>query len=422
MSQSTSTNIKSLYSEHVKDLQTYIMFRIKQKMDELTPELEKKDRAPLNLSMGAPTQPPPACVIEELKNSMEIPKINMYSSSKGEAFFLDAVAHRMKNRFNVKVNPKTEICSLIGSKEGLVSLFRAFITPNTVKENKDIIMIPDPGYASYTESIKVVGGIPYPVALTPENNYLPDPEEALNQLEKEGYNKSQVKMFVINYPSNPIGATANLDYYQKVIDFGRKHNILICSDAAYADMSFDKEPAPSILEIENANDIAVEFHSLSKPYSMTGWRIGFAVGNSDAIGILSKVKSTTDTGVFKAVQKAGAKALTAPECDTYIKENNKNLQNKQKFMVEGLKKLGWPIDESKVPQATFYLWLPVPKKYEANPEKFADDIMEISGIVIVPGIGFGQYGKKYFRISLVLPDEQLKEVLSRMEKDGFRYE
>lgn len=422
MSQSTSTNIKSLYSEHVKDLQTYIMFRIKQKMIDLTPELEKKGRAPLNLSMGAPTQPPPECVIEELKNSLNLPQINMYSSSKGEAFFLEAVAKRMKHRFNVDVNPKTEICSLIGSKEGLVSLFRAFITPQTEEKAKDIVMIPDPGYASYQESIKVVGGLPYHVALSPENNYLPDPEQALSELEKAGYDKTKVKMFILNYPSNPIGATADLAYYKKVVEFGLKHNILICSDAAYADMSFGKIPAPSMLEVEGAKDITIEFHSLSKPYSMTGWRIGFAVGNSDAIGILSKVKSTTDTGVFKAIQKAGAKALTAPECDTYIEENNKNLQHKQKFMVEGLKKLGWPIDEKTVPQATFYLWLPVPKKYEANPDKFADDIMEKSGIVIVPGSGFGQYGEKYFRISLVLTDEKLKEMLSRMEEDGFTYE
>lgn len=422
MSQSTSVNIKSLYSEHVKDLQTYIMFRIKQKMMDLTPELEKKGRAPLNLSMGAPTQPPPECVIQELKDSLATPKISMYSSSKGEAFFLEAVTRRMKKRFNVTLDPKTQACSLIGSKEGLVNLFRAFITPKQNENEKDIILIPDPGYASYSESIKVVGGIPYPTPLTPENNYMPDPEEVMTQLEKDGYDRSKVKMLILNYPSNPIGATATREYLEKLVQFGLKNNILICSDAAYADMSFGEELAPSILEIEKANDICIECHSLSKPYSMTGWRIGFAVGNEEAIGILSKVKSTTDTGIFKAIQKAGAKALTDPSCDTYIEENNKNLLKKQKMMVEGLKKLGWPIDENKVPQATFYLWLPVPVKYKENPGQFADDIMEKSGIVIVPGSGFGKYGEGYFRMSLVLAEEKLQEVITRMEADGFTYQ
>ena len=422
MSQSTTTNIKSLYSEHVKDLQTYIMFRIKQKMVDLTPELKKKDRAPLNLSIGAPTQPPPKIVIDELINSCNDQGFHMYSTSKGEAFFLEAVAQRMKNRFGVDINPKNEVCGLIGSKEGLISLFRAFITPSTNKKEQDIIMIPDPGYASYAESIKTIGGHPYPVALTPENNYLPGPEKALEQLEKEGFNKSKVKMMVVNYPSNPIGATADIEYFEKLVQFGLKHNILIVSDAAYVDMSFENKPAPSILQVEGAKNIAIEFHSCSKPYSMTGWRVGFAVGNVDAVGILSKVKSTTDTGIFKPIQKAAAKALTDPSCDKYIEENNKDLEHKQKLMVEGMKKLGWPIDENKVPKATFYLWLPVPKKYESNPDKFADDIMEKSGIVIVPGSGFGQYGIKYFRISLVLPEDQLKQVLNRMEKDGFTYE
>jgi LL-diaminopimelate aminotransferase len=420
MSQFTSTDIKSLYSEHVKTLQTYIMFRIKQKMVDLTPSLEAKERAPLNLSMGAPMQPPPQVVIDALKKAMDEPKISMYSTSKGEAYFLEAVASRMKHRFGVDVDPKTQVCGLIGSKEGLANLFRAFITPKLEEKEKDIIMVPDPGYASYQEAIRTLGGYAYPIALKPEDNYLPDPEKVLEQLKKDGFDPKKVKMFVLNYPSNPIGATAPLEYYQKVIDFGLKHNILICSDAAYADMQFGKERAPSILQAKGAMDIAVECHSLSKPYSMTGWRIGFAVGNTDAVGILAKVKSTTDTGIFKAVQRAGMVALTDPSCDEYIKNNNEALQHKQKLMVKGFQKLGWPIEMETVPKATFYLWLPVPDKYKSD-EDFTNDILETSGIVAVPGTGFGKYGKGYFRLSLVLPDEQLLEMIDRLEKDGFRY-
>jgi LL-diaminopimelate aminotransferase len=185
-------------------------------------------------------------------------------------------------------------------------------------------------------------------------------------------------------------------------------------------MGFDGVKPPSILEAKNAMDIAIECHSLSKPYSMTGWRIGFAVGNVDAVDILAKVKSTTDTGIFKAIQKAGAKALTDPSCDDYIKENNLVLERRQKFMVEGFKKLGWPIDESIVPKATFYLWLPIPDRYKTA-EEFTNDLLSTSGIVAVPGNGFGVCADRYFRLSLVLPDESLMEVLTRMQQDGFTF-
>lgn len=420
MTLNTTSLVRPLFSDYVKDLKTYIMFRIKDKMLSLKPELDKKNRSPLNLSIGAPTQPPPEVVIESLKKFLSEPQISMYSTSTGEPFFLDAVAQRMKKRFDLEINPKTQVCTLIGSKEGLVNFFKAFINPELKVKDQDIIMVPDPGYASYQESIRTIGGFPYPIELTPENNYMPDPEEVLQKLISEGYDKNKVKVFVLNYPSNPVGATADLEYYKKVIDFGLKHNIVICSDAAYVEMSFGSEAAPSILQVKGAMDIAIEFHSLSKPYSMTGWRIGFAVGNPDLVDILAKVKSTCDSGVFKAIQKAGVTALTDPACDEYIKENNVNLQRKQKLMVEGFKKLGWPIDESKIPQATFYLWLPVPDRFQSG-EEFTDALLEKSGVVAVPGCAFGVCADKFFRISLVLPEDQLMAVIDRMIEDGFTY-
>lgn len=421
MPQETSVNIKALYSEHVKDLKTYIMFRIKQKMLDLKPELDKKGRSPLNMSIGAPTDPPPDVVIESLKEATKTPSNHMYSTSKGEPVFLEAVASRMKKRFGVELDPKKNVCSLIGSKEGLVNLFRAFLTPAKIESEKEIIMVPDPGYASYAGAIETLGGIPWAVQLSPENNYLPDPEEELKKLEAAGLDPKKVKMFVLNYPNNPTGYCAELDYYQKVVDFGLKHNILICSDLAYADMSFGDHVPPSVLEAKGAMDIAIECHSLSKPYSMTGWRIGFAVGNADAVDILCKVKSATDTGVFKAVQVAGATALTDPAADAYIEEKKELFKNKQALMVEGFKKLGWPISLETVPQATFYLWLEIPPRYE-NGEVFCDELLEKSGIVAVPGSAFGKYADRYFRLSLVLPEESLQEVITRMESDGFRYE
>jgi len=415
----TGIDIKSLYSDYVKSLETYIMFRIKQEMIRLTPELKAKNRAPINLSIGAPTQAPPEFVINALKNCLGEAGIHSYSTPKGETFFLDAVAQRMKKRFGVDLDTKTEIFSLIGSKEGLAHIFRCLINPTLNEKEQDIIMIPDPGYASYKEQIKVAGGKAYSIPLTYENNFMPELKELMKNLENEGYSPAKVKAVVINYPNNPLGATATREYLKTIVDFCRERNILLISDAAYADMYFGDEEAPaSILEFEGAKDIAIEFHSLSKPYSMTGWRIGWACGNKDAIGILGKLKSTVDTGVFKVLQKAASEILTAEEGDEYIKKANAMYQKKQEILVKGFKELGWDIDSLIIPKATFYLWLPVPERYKDAAE-FCQEILETSGIVIVPGTGFGDNGEGFFRLSIVANDDDLHQVIERMKEDGF---
>ncbi|MDD3593748.1 MAG: aminotransferase class I/II-fold pyridoxal phosphate-dependent enzyme [Candidatus Gastranaerophilales bacterium] len=414
-------DIKALYSDYVKTLETYIMFKIAQDTNRLRPELEAKGRPPIMLSIGAPTQNPPQYVIDALTKSMDEKGIHSYSVPKGEAFYLEAVKHRMKKRFGVDVNPVDEIFSLIGSKEGLSAMFRTLINPSLDIHNQDIIMIPDPGYASYKEQIKTSGGHAYSIPLTPENNYMPDPYELLAQLEKEGFNPEKVKAFVINYPNNPLGASATDEYLKKVVDFCYEKNILLVSDAAYADMYFEGEQPPrSILEFDKAKDIAIEFHSLSKPYAMTGWRIGWACGNKDAVAVLGKLKSTIDTGLYKAVQKAAAEILTAKEGDDYINEVNKIYEKKQQIAVKGFKELGWEIDNSTVPRYTFYLWLPIPRKYNTA-EEFTSALLETSGIVAVPGTAFGKYGEGFFRVSIVATEENLYEVFERMKKDGFYY-
>ena len=415
-------NIKALYSDYVKTLDTYIMFKIKQQTVKLTPELVAKDRAPIMLSIGAPTTRPPEFVVDALRDALKEDEKHSYSTTKGEKYFLDAVAQRMKNRFGVEVSVENgEVASLIGSKEGLSAIFRAVINPSLNPKEQDIIMIPDPGYASYKEQIKTAGGNAYPIALKPENNFMPEPEEIMAQLEKDGFDPKKVKAFVVNYPNNPLGVSATREYLQKVIDFCYERNILLISDAAYVDMYFEGEEAPaSILEFPRAKEIAIEFHSLSKPYAMTGWRIGFAVGNADAVGILAKLKSTIDTGIFKAIQKAAAEILVAPVGDEYIKEVNKGYERKQAIMVQGLKELGWDFSRILVPRSTFYLWIPIPERY-ATSEEFAADLLKTSGIVIVPGSGFGRFGEGYVRISIVATEENLKKAIERMKKDGFYY-
>lgn len=411
--------MKHLFNDYVQDLETYIMFLIKAETLRLTPELTAKNRAPISLDMGAPTAKPPQFVIDKLKEAVDMDGLHSYSTPKGEAFLMEAIAQRMKNKFGVEVCPKSEVFSLIGSKEGLANIIRELINPKKEEFEKDIILIPDPGYASYKEMVKVSGGSAYSVPLTFENNYMPDLDDVIAQLEKEGYNKKNVKALIINYPNNPLGAIATREYLQKTVDFCKKMGILLISDAAYIDMSLEDDFKPaSILEMDGGKDVAVEFFSFSKPYAMTGWRMGWVCGNAEVVSMFGKMKSTIDTGLFKAMQKAGAAVLNSKEGDDYIKQATIGFKQKQTILAKGLAELGW--DMSNLPSATFYLWLPIPPRYKTSKE-FADDLLKTSGVVIVPGNGFGKYGEGWFRISIVCGDDKLTEVIDRMKSDGFYF-
>lgn len=413
--------MKELFNQYVQSLETYIMFQIGEEVAKIKPELEAKDRAPISLSMGAPVKNPPQFVIDKLKEALDIQGIHSYSCPKGEAYYLEAIAKRMQTRFGVELDPKSEIYSLIGSKEGIANLIRELINPTTDEFERDIILIPDPGYASYKEMIKVSGGVGYSIPLTFENNYMPELDEVWENLKKNGYNENKVKALIINYPNNPLGATATLEYFEKIVAFCKKHNILLISDAAYTDMYFDEnEIPPSIMQVAGAKDIAVEFFSFSKPYAMTGWRLGWICGNKEVISIFGKLKTTLDTGIFKALQKAASEVINSKEGDDYIKEANLGFKKKQEIMVKGLKELGWDIDNLNIPSATFYLWLPIPPRYKTSRE-FTDDLMKTSGVVTVPGNGFGKYGEGFFRISIVCSDENLLKVIDRMKDDGFSF-
>ena len=413
--------MEHLFNEYVKDLDTYIMVKLKEKTALLNDELTKKNRQPIFLSMGAPTANPPKVLLEKLKEYLTENNIHTYSVTRGELFYREAVAQRMKDRFKVELNPKTEIYSLLGSKDGLANLIRFLINPTNIEKEQDIILIPDPGYASYSQMVKCSGGKAFFIPLTKENNYQPDLEQVLEQIEEQGYNKDKVKAVIINYPSNPLGVSATKDYVKKVVEFCKKHNILLISDAAYCDVYFDENNKPfSTLELDGAKDVAVELFTLSKPYAITGWRLGWICGNEKVLSRFGKAKSTIDNGIFKALQKACSYIMTNPEGDDYIKEANISYRKKQSIMINGLRSLGWDIPESEIPNTTFYLWLPIPRKYK-NSNDFCQDLLETSGVVIVPGDAFGEQGKGYFRISYVCSDEKLQEVINRMKADGFTY-
>ncbi len=412
--------MQEFFNNNVQSLDTYIMFKIKETVARITPELNAKNRAPISLAMGAPTQAPPKFVVEALKKALDIDGIHTYSTPRGEKYYLEAISQRMKNRFGVEMDPTCEIFSLIGSKEGLANFVRLLINPTCEREEKDIIMIPDPGYASYKEFLKVSGGLAYPIPLTAENNYMPNLEELLVKMESEGLNPKKVKALIINYPNNPLGATATKEYLQEVVDFCKKHKIILVSDAAYSDMYFEPELKPiSIFEIDGAKDIAVEFFSFSKPYAMTGWRLGWVCGNKEIVGMFGKLKSTIDNGCFKPLQKAAAEVLNSKEGEEYIQEANASFRKRQQIMVQGLRDLGWK--GFQVPDTTFYLWLPIPPRYKTSVE-FTNDLMHKSGVIAVPGEGFGQYGEGFFRISIVCSEEKIQEVIKRMKEDGFYFE
>lgn len=411
--------MKELFNDYVKSISTYIMFQIKAKANALRPELEKKNRSPIFLSMGAPIENPPQKMFDVLKSEMDKTGVHTYSTPKGEKFFVEAIAQKMKSRFGVELDPSTEICSLLGSKEGLANFIRVLINPTTNKKEQDVLFVPDPGYASYGQMITIAGGKSYPVPLTPENNFMPNLDEVWDSYIKEGGKAEKVKALIINYPNNPLGATATREYYKHCIEFCKKHHILLMSDAAYADLYFNEEDKPfSVLEFEGAKDVAVEFFSFSKPYAMTGMRAGWICGNKDAVGYLAVLKSTIDNGLYKPLQTACAAILNSKEGDEYTKEANLRLKKKQDMFVEGLKELGW--SGFNIPNATFYLWLPIPKRFKTSQE-FTDALLEKSGIVAVPGHAYGKYGEGFFRVSIVCSEEQITECIDRMKADGFSY-
>ncbi len=413
--------MEKLFNNDVMTLDTYIMVKLKEKTAQLYEKLSKKNRTPIALSMGAPTSAPPAELIIKLKEFLTEDNIHSYSVTKGELFYRQACAQRMMDRFGVDIDPVDEVCSILGSKDGLANLIRFLINPKQDEFEKEIILIPDPGYASYSQMVKCSGGLAYPMPLTKKNNYQPDPEEVLNELKNKGYDENKIKALIINYPNNPLGVGATKEYIQKVIDFCKKHEILLISDAAYCDLYYDEKDKPfSVFELKGAKDVAVEMFTLSKPYAVTGWRLGWVCGNRDVVSRFAKGKSTIDNGIFKALQKACAYIMTSPQGEEYIKESNAAYKRKQNILIKGLKELGWTIDDKDIPNTTFYLWLPIPQKYSSS-VKFCEDMLETSGIVVVPGNAFGKYGEGYFRISYVCSDEKLQEVIDRMKSDGFKY-
>ena len=386
-------------AQRIQTIPPYLFAEIDKKKEEAI----KRGIDIINLGIGDPDQPTPNNIIEKLRESVKDPNTHNYPPYQGTAEFRQAIASWYKNRFGVNLDPEQEVMALIGSKEGIAHIFLAFIDPG------DFSLIPDPGYPVYKTATLFANGFPYIMPLLEENNFLPDLEEIDEEVAQ------RAKLMFINYPNNPTAAVANKDFFEKVVKFAKKYDILICHDFAYSEMTFDNYKANSFLEVDGAKEVGIEFHSLSKTYNMTGWRLGFAVGNQEAISALSVIKTNIDSGVFKAIQQAGIEALTGPQDN--IEKMNNIYTGRRNVVINGLNKLGWNLKPTK---ATFYIWIPSLNKMSSM--EFSNLLLEKTGIIVTPGIGYGKYGEGYVRIALTVEEKRLEEAIERIKKAGLNQE
>ena len=350
----------------------------------------------IDLGVGDPDLPTPEPIIDAMKMAVQDPKNHGYPSYSGMMEFREAVSRWYKKRFNISLDPEKEVISLIGSKEGIAHFPLAFI------DLGDVVLVPSPAYPVYNISTIFSGGISYFMPLLERNNFLPDLDAIPEDIAK------RAKAMFINYPNNPTSAVSSKDFFREVVGFAKRYNIIVCHDAAYTEITFDGYKAPSFLEIDGAMDVGIEFHSLSKTYNMTGWRIGFAVGNAELISALGAIKSNIDSGVFQAIQIAAIKALELD--DSWIKRNIETYRKRRDMLVSALNRVGLSV---KVSKATFYLWIKVPEGYTSA--GFASRLLDEAGIVVTPGSGFGEPGEGYIRISVTQKDERLKEAVNRID-------
>ena len=383
-------------SERLEKIPPYLFAEIDRKIA----EAKAKGCDVISLGIGDPDTPTLAPVVEEMHKAID--KNHDYPPYNGTEQFRKSACDWMKRRFGVDLNPDTEMLANIGSKEAIAHVFLAFV------DKGDYTLVPDPGYPVYHNATIFAGGTPYEMPLLEENGYLPDFDKIPEDIAKKS------KLMFLNYPNNPTGAVADLDFFKKAVDFCKKYDILLCSDMAYSEMTFDGYKAPSVLQVEGGKDVAIEFYSHSKSYNMTGWRVGFVCGNAQAVKALGTIKNNIDSGTFKAIQQAAAKAFTIDQ--SMIDNLNKMYQERRDAAENGFRELGWDIKPSK---ATFYLWLPVPKGMTS--ENFATEMLEKANIVVPPGNGYGKCGEGYFRVALTKDVDTIKKCIQRMKDAGIRY-
>jgi LL-diaminopimelate aminotransferase len=363
-------------------------------------EIDKKIQAKraagvdvISFGVGDPDTPTPPHIVKAIQEAAADPSTHQYPSYYGMPEFRRAVAAWYRRRFSVDVDPDTEIQPLIGSKEGIAHIALAFVDPG------DVALVPDPAYPVYEIGTHLAGGTSVTMPLVPEHNFIPD-FDAIDV-------PARAKIMWLNYPGNPTAAVATLADLERAVAFARAHDLLFAYDNAYSEITFDGFTAPSVLQVDGAKDVAVEFHSLSKTYNMTGWRIGMAVGSPVAVEALGRVKTNIDSGIFNAVQRAGIAALEGPQ--DFLDDLRALYQRRRDLVVKTFNEVGWNLQP---PRGSVFVWLPVPDGH--NSASFATFLLEEAGVVVPPGRGYGVSGEGFIRISLTVPDDRLEEGLERI--------
>ncbi len=349
----------------------------------------------INFAVGDPDLPTPSHIIEYMCEAAHDPVNHRYPETAGLPQLREAIAGWYRRRFGIALDPSGEVLPLIGSKEGIGHIALVFV------EAGDIALVPDPGYPVYSMGTLLAGSEPYFMPLKEENDFLPDFETIPENIAR------RAKLMWLNYPNNPTGATTELDFFEKAVSFAKQHSLAICHDAAYTEVAFDGYKPPSFMQASGAKEVGVEFHSLSKTYHMTGWRIGMVVGNAEMINALFRVKCNLDSGIPQAIQHAAIKALNSSQ--EHISEHNAILQCRRDKLIQVINQVGMRV---RVPKATFYIWASIPQGYTSI--DFADKLLNEAGVAVTPGIGYGKKGEGYIRFSLTLADDKLEQGIERL--------
>lgn len=349
----------------------------------------------IGLGIGDPDLPTPDRIVETAQAAVADPANHQYPSYFGLRDLRIAISQWYRRRFGVELDPDTEILPTLGSKDGIAHVPFAFVDPG------DLVLAPDPGYTVYATGAIMAEGEPKFLPLRAENGFLPD-FDAIS-----GDARFKAKLIWLNYPNNPTAATADLDFFQRAVAFCREHGVILCHDAPYTEIAFEGYRPPSVLQVPGAKEVAIEFHSVSKTYNMTGWRLGWICGNAGLIQAIGQLKTNIDSGIFQAVQIAAIEALRGGEAET--ERANEVYLRRHRRVAEVFNGLGWNV---KPPKATFYVWAPVPPGYTSI--SFATHVLDQVGVNITPGVGFGEHGEGYFRLSVTAPDERLDQALERL--------
>jgi len=382
-----------MQAERLARIGAYIFADLDRKQE----ELRARGVDVINLGIGDPDLPTPEHIIEALARAARDPRSHRYPPYAGIRDFREAAAEWYRRRFDVRLDPERDVLALIGSKEGLAHLPWAILNPG------EAALVPDPGYPVYRSATVLAEGEPLAVPLQPERGFLPD----LAAIPREAARRSRI--LFLNYPNNPTAATASLPFFQDVVRFAQENHVFVAHDNSYSEIAYDGYRPRSFLQADGAREVGVEFHSLSKTYCMTGWRIGLAVGNAAVIAALGRIKTNIDSGVFRAVQEAGIAALMGPE--EPLRQRLVVFQRRRDRVVDTLTALGWNPPR---PRATFYIWMQAPGGRTGT--EFAAEVLERTGVVLTPGLGYGQQGERYVRLSLTTPDARLDEALTRLTR------